>query len=206
MLPTNGAESLVIVTAILFGRILPITPVQILWVNMITAVTLALALSFEPAESHVMQRPPRPPDEPILSRFLIWRISFVSFLAVAGTFGLFVWEREGGASIETARTVAVNMLVVFEAFYLLNARYFYRSVFSKTGLMGNPYIPLSIAIVLLMQVLFTYTGFMQVLFDTTGIGLFSWIRIVLVGAVIFLIIEGEKFVLRNQQARQARAM
>jgi magnesium-transporting ATPase (P-type) len=201
ILPTNGAEALVIMTAIVLGKVLPITPVQILWINMITAITLALSLAFEPAETNVMQRTPRPPHEPILSGFLLWRIGFVSLLAVIGTFGLFVWEREGGASIETARTVAVNMLVVFEAFYLLNARYFYRSVLSKTGLTGNPYIPLSIGIVLVMQVLFTYAGFMQVLFDTTGIDVLSWLRIVFVGALIFLIIEGEKFVLRNGGSR-----
>ncbi len=201
ILPTNGAEALVIMTAIVLGRVLPITPVQILWINMITAITLGLSLAFEPAETNVMQRPPRPPSEPILSGFLVWRIGFVSLLAVIGTFGLFVWERETGASIETARTVAVNTLVVFEAFYLLNARFFYDSVLSRKGFTGNPYIPLTIGIVLAMQVLFTYTGFMQVLFDTTAIDVFSWLRIFLVGAIIFLIIEGEKFLLRNRQIR-----
>lgn len=201
ILPTNGAEALVIVTAILFGKLLPITPVQVLWVNMITAVTLALALSFEPPEHNVMQRPPRQPDEPILSGFLIWRIGFVSILAVLGTFGLFVWEREAGASIETARTVAVNTLVVFEAYYLLNVRFFFEPALTQRGLTGNRYVPLSIAVVFGLQILFTYTDSMQFLFETTDLGFLSWIRIFCVGAIIFFLIEMEKFFFRSHQAR-----
>lgn len=196
ILPTNVAEAGVIVAAILLGTMLPITPVQILWVNMITAVTLALALTVEPPESDVMRRPPRNPGEAILSRFLLWRIGFVSILAVAGTFGLFLWERDQGASIETARTIAVNMLVVFEAFYVLNARSFYGSVLSRQGLLGNPYVPLTIGMVLGIQGLFTYTEVMQTLFHTTGIDGLAWVRIVGVGVVIFLLVEFEKYVFR----------
>ncbi len=198
ILPTNVAESGVIISAIFIGTMLPITPVQILWINMITAVTLSLALTCEPAEGDVMRRPPRPPDEPILSGFLLWRVSFVSLLAVGGTFGLFVWERESGASIETARTVAVNMLVMFEVFYLLNTRFFHDSVLSRAGILGNPYIPLTIAIVLLMQGLFTYTDLMQTLFGTEGISVWNWLRIVGIALLIFLIVEGEKYVFRTR--------
>ncbi|MDR4495648.1 MAG: cation-transporting P-type ATPase [Nitrospirales bacterium] len=196
ILPTNVAEAGVIVSAIFLGTLLPITPVQILWVNMITAVTLALALTVEPSESDVMRRPPRNPGEAILSSFLLWRIGFVSVLAVAGTFGLFLWEREQGASIETARTVSVNMLVVFEACYLWNARSFYGSVLSQKGLFGNPYIPLTIGMVLGIQGLFTYTEVMQTLFHTTGLPAFAWVRIVAIGLAIFLLVEFEKYVWR----------
>ncbi len=197
ILPTNLAEAGVIMAAILLGAMLPITPVQILWVNMITAVTLALSLSVEPSESDVMRRPPRNPAEPILSRFLLWRIGFVSILAVAGTFGLFLWERDQGASIETARTTAVNMLVVFEAFYLLNARSFYSSVLSREGLFGNLYVPLTIGLVLGIQGLFTYTEVMHTLFHTTGLTALAWLRIFGIGAVIFLLVECEKYVFRT---------
>ncbi|GJL59804.1 MAG: cation-transporting P-type ATPase [Nitrospirales bacterium] len=196
ILPTNVAEAGVIVSAILLGTMLPITPVQILWVNMITAVTLALALTVEPPESNVMRRPPRNPGEAILSRFLLWRIGFVSILAVAGMFGLFLWERGQGTSIETARTIAVNMLVVFESFYLLNARSFYGSVLSRQGLLGNPYVPLTIGIVLGIQGLFTYTEVMQTLFHTTGLHALAWVRIVGICAVIFFLVELEKYVFR----------
>lgn len=196
ILPTNVAEAGVIVAAIFLGTMLPITPVQILWVNMITAVTLALALTLEPSEPDVMRRPPRNPGEAILSRFLLWRIGFVAVLAVTGTFGLFLYEMEHGASIETARTTAVNMLVVFEAFYLLNARSFYESVLSRSGLLGNPYVPLTIGMVLTIQGLFTYTEFMHILFHTTVLSAGAWGRILAIGLVIFLSVEFEKYVWR----------
>ena len=123
VLPTNGGEAMVIVAAILLGLTLPITPVQILWVNMVTAITLSLALAFEAPETDVMRRPPRAAHEPLLDAFLLWRILFVSALMVVGSLGFFLWEQARGASIEAARTVAVNALVMGEIFYLFNCRF-----------------------------------------------------------------------------------
>ena len=123
IMPTNAAEAGIIIAAIFLGRMLPITPVQILWINMITAVTLALSLAFEPPEAGVMKRSPRDPQESILSLFLMWRIGFVALIMVTGTFSLFLWERIHEVSIESARTVAVNTLVMFEVLYLINSRY-----------------------------------------------------------------------------------
>src|SRR3989338_6991475 len=120
IMPTNGGEAGIVLIAILFGMALPLTPVQILWVNMVTAVTLALALSFEPAEPDVMRRAPRAANEPILSGFMIWRISFVSALLAVGVVALFLWEIARGASLDAARTVAVNALVMGEIAYLFN--------------------------------------------------------------------------------------
>lgn len=193
ILPTNGAEALIILIAIFLGRTLPITPVQILWINMITAVTLALALAFEPPESDVMRRPPRDPAEAILGPFLLWRLTYVSLILVAGTFGLFVYERADGASIETARTVAVNTLVLFEAFYLLNTRYLHATVISRQGLLGNRYVLWAIALVLLFQLLFTYLPPMQTLFGTAPLDLASWGQIVAVASSVFILVELEKF-------------
>ncbi len=204
ILPTNGAEALVIIAAIAFGRVLPLTPVQILWVNMVTAVTLALALSFEPPESDVMRRPPRRPQEALLSRFLVWRITFVSLLGMLGTFALFLWEREHGASIEVARTVSVNTLVVFEACYLMNTRYLSASVLNRDGLLGNPFALGAIALVLVIQALFTYAPGMERLFDTAPIGPAAWARIVAVGVGIFLLVEAEKAWMRARSARAPR--
>ncbi|HBE92931.1 MAG TPA: carbonate dehydratase, partial [Gammaproteobacteria bacterium] len=141
ILPTNGGEALIILAAILFGfHQLPLTPVQILWVNMVTAVTLALSLAFEPPESNVMRRPPRNAHEPMLTPHLIWRVAFVSVILMGGTFGLYLWEMERGVSIEHARTVAVNTLVMFEIFYLFNSRYITASIFNRAGLTGNRYV------------------------------------------------------------------
>ena len=107
--------------------------------QLLTAVTLALSLAFEPPEAGVMQRPPRNPKEPLFSYFLFWRIVFVSLVLVVGTFGLFLWDRLHGVSIESARAVAVNTLVMFEVFYLLNSRYLRTSVLSSEGILGKSF-------------------------------------------------------------------
>jgi magnesium-transporting ATPase (P-type) len=203
ILPTNGGEALIIIAAIMFGRMLPITPVQILWVNMITAVTLALALAFEPAGRNIMQRPPRDPREPMLTRMFIWRITFVSLILVAGTFGLFLWAREQGASIELARTVAVNALAMFEIFYLFNSRYIKDSVFSLEGFLGNRYALAAIGVLILFQAGFTYLGPMQALFGTTAIDLSMWVRIVLVASSVLFLVELEKAVIRRADRKRA---
>jgi magnesium-transporting ATPase (P-type) len=201
ILPTNGGEGLIILAAILLGTTLPITPVQILWVNMVTTVTLALALGFEPAESDVMRRAPRRPDEPILSGFLVWRVAFVSAILLLGTFGLFVWERSEGAEIELARTVAVNTLVMFEVAYLLNTRHLRDPVLNRAGLLGSRPILIAIGLVVGLQLLFTYAPPMQVLFDTRPLSLLSWCLIVLVALAALFLVEAEKWVSRRRSRR-----
>ncbi len=197
ILPTNGGEALIILTAILFGfHEMPLTPVQILWVNMVTAVTLALSLSFEPPEQDVMQRPPRPAAEPILTPYLLWRIGYVSLIMMVGTFGLYLWEKGQGAGIEHARTVAVNTLIMFEIFYLLNARYIKASVLNIKGLTGNRYILLAIALLCLLQLGFTYLPVMQSLFGTTAIDMTIWFRIILVASTVLFLVELEKYLVR----------
>ncbi|MBI4005266.1 MAG: cation-transporting P-type ATPase [Gammaproteobacteria bacterium] len=192
ILPTNGGEAFILVIAILLGLLLPITPVQILWVNMITAVTLSLSLAFEPSEETVMQRPPRQPGEPILSRFLVWRIVFVSLIMVMGTFGLFLWARGNGATIEYARTIAVNTLVMFEVFYLFNTRYIHMSVLSLKGMIGNRFIIIATVLVILFQVLFTYASPMQRLFETVSLTWDTWLHIIPVAFSVFILVELEK--------------
>ncbi|MGI9413937.1 MAG: HAD-IC family P-type ATPase, partial [Hyphomicrobiales bacterium] len=197
LLPTSGGEALIIVTAILLGQTLPVTPVQILWVNMITAVTLGIALAFEPTETDVMKRPPRAPDAPILSAFLTWRVAFVSLLLLAGAFGLFTWQRATGASLETARTVAVNTLVVGEIVYILNCRRIAGPSWTWDGMFGSRPILISIAIVIVFQVLITYMPFMQLLFQTAPLGAAAWAQIALFGAGLFALVELEKATLQR---------
>ncbi len=195
ILPTNGGEALVLVTAILLDLALPITPKQILWVNMITAVTLALALAFEPAEPGLMRRPPRPPDAPLLSPFLVWRIAFVSLLLVVASLGLFLWEIDQGADLATARTAAVNALVMGMIGYLWNARLLHASALTRRGLLGSKPVLISVALVILFQLLFTYAPPLQALFDTAGLGLDAWIRIAGLGLFVFVAVEIEKALL-----------
>jgi magnesium-transporting ATPase (P-type) len=196
ILPTNGGEALTILAAVAMGRMLPVTAAQILWVNMITAVTLALSLAFEAGEADLMRRRPRPPSEPLLTGFMTWRIIFVSVLMVIGTFGLFLWERAQGTGLEEARTVAVNALVIAEAFYLLNARFLTAPVLNRAGLLGNRYVLIAIVLVVGFQLMFTYLPLMQTFFGTAPIDAAAWARILVFGLALFTLVELEKALLR----------
>jgi len=202
ILPTNGGEALIVLGAIVLGfEQLPLTPVQILWVNMITAVTLALSLAFEPPEKNVMNRPPRRSNEPMLSSYLVWRVVFVSFVLMGGTMGLFLWEMQAGASIEHSRTVAVNTLVMFEIFYLFNSRYIKDSVFNWEGFTGNRYVLIAIVLLLLFQLGFTYLTPMQTLFGTTAIGLTMWLWIIGISSSVLFLVELEKYIVRSKERK-----
>jgi magnesium-transporting ATPase (P-type) len=196
MMPTNGGEAGTLMAAIALGITLPILPVQILWVNMITAVTLSLALVFEPMEPGVMRRPPREPGAPLFSRYFLWRTLFVSLVVSAGTLGMFLWEQAHGASLESARTAAVNTLVVFEAFYLLNARFLIAPSLPLTAIAGNVYVPLMIVLVVALQLIYTYAPFMQALFQSAALGADAWLRVVLIGLSIYVLVEIEKAAVR----------
>ncbi|NWF38104.1 cation-transporting P-type ATPase [Mariprofundus sp. NF] len=197
ILPTNGGEAFIIIAAIAMGTVLPITAAQILWVNMITAVTLALTLAFEPSEQNVMQRPPRDPSEPILSGFLIWRITFVSLIIVTGTFGLFLWEQAQGSSLEVARSVAVNTLVMFEIFYLFSARYLLAASLTREGIFGNRYVLYAIGLLIIFQLLLTYAPPMQLMFGTADMSAAAWLRVVAVASSVLFLVEIEKWLLRR---------
>jgi magnesium-transporting ATPase (P-type) len=197
MLPTNVAQGLVIMVAILFQFTLPITAPQVLWVNMVTSVALALVISFEPHELDVMNRPPRAVDRPILTGFGIWRVLFVGAALLATTLWAFFWMREQGASDELARTVAVNMITIGQVFYLLNSRYLLDSSLSFTAHLGNKYLPLGIAAVVILQLIFTYAPPLQVIFDTEAIPLWVWPWLFAAGLAFFLVVEAEKLVIRS---------
>ncbi|TVQ50038.1 MAG: cation-transporting P-type ATPase [Gammaproteobacteria bacterium] len=202
ILPTNGGQAFTIVAAILLGLTLPLTPVQVLWVNMVTAVTLALALAFEPPEPGLMERPPRDPATPLLTPLLIWRIAFVSAILVAGTFGHYLWlTSTPGVSDEFARTVAINTLVMGQVFYLWNSRYILAPVFNFQGLFGSRPVLYAVALLLVLQGLFTYAPPMQTLFSTAAIGAEDWLRILAFGLVLFVLVETEKAVFRRLLGR-----
>jgi calcium-translocating P-type ATPase len=200
MLPTNGGQATTILSAILLGLTLPVTPPQILWVNMVVSITLALAIAFEPHERDVMQRPPRQVERPLLDGFGLWRIAFISLLLLVLTFGTFYFlYHVKELSIELSRTTAVNALIMGQAFYLLNSRFLTASSFTWRTLTGNRWIPLSILGVLVLQILFTYAPWMNTLFGTTAIPAHYWLWLLLGGVLLFLFVEAEKLLLRLLQ-------
>jgi len=197
LLPINGGESLSLVIAILFGLTLPITAAQILWVNMVSSVALALALAFEPPESGVMDRPPRRPGESILTAQIVWRILLVSGVFTVGVFGQFLLAQAQGASLETARTMAVNTLLMMEMFYLFSVRYSYGSSISYRGMLGTPAVLYSIAAVAVFQLFFTYTPFMGNAFGSEPLTLIQGMQVFSFGVLVLLVVELEKWLRRR---------
>ncbi len=197
ILPTNGGQALVVMVAIIGGMTLPLTPAQILWVNMVSAVTLALSLVFEPADDDLMARPPRNPAAPILSLFFAWRIGFVSVIIMAGTIGVFFWSQRTGYPLEQSRTMAVNVLISGQIFYLFNCRSIRGSAFRRDLLTGNPYIPLAVGIIVLAQLAFTYVPIMHLWFGAEAISALALFSTLGIGLVVFLAVELEKLIGRK---------
>lgn len=198
-LPTNVGEGLVILVAVFAGLTLPILPLQILWINMTTAVLLGLTLAFEPKEPGLMLRPPRNPRSPILSRPLIQRIVLVGVLLLLGSFGLFEWQLYHGRSDAAARTAAVNVFVFGELFYLFNCRSLSYSMFTL-GVFSNRWLFVGVILMICLQMLFTYLPAMQQLFGTEALGATEWLLIIAVSAAIYGIVGIEKRIqLRRQQ-------
>jgi len=191
-LPTNAGESATIIVALLLGMALPITAVQILWVNLITAVTLGLALAFEPTEENTMRRPPRPRHAPLLGGELIWHVVLVSTLFLAAVFGVYSYATDKGYSPELARTMAVNTLVVLEIFHLFFIRNIYGTSLTWKAVQGTRVVWACVIVITLAQFIFTYLPPLQQVFGTRAIPLFDGLLIVAVGAVFFAVIESEK--------------
>ena len=197
-LPTNGGEGLVILTAILLGTRLPILPLQILWINMTTALLLGLMLAFEPKEAGIMSRPPRDPSMPILTAPLIRRIAMVSLLLVIGAFGLFKLELVlMGDNEALARTLAVNVFVFGEMFYLFNCRSMTDPVW-KLGLFSNPLLWAGVGVMTLLQLLYTYLPLLNTVFQSAPMGLKEWGMVLTSSLVIYVVVEIEKRISRSR--------
>lgn len=202
MLPTNGGEAGVILLALLAGLPLPVTAGQILWVNTVTSVTLALSLAFEPAEPGVMAHAPRASTEPIINGTLARRILYVVGLMVAATFAVFHWELQRGSGLEVARTAAVNTIVACEMFYLLNVRRHLDHALRLETLIGNRVALLVLGVLVALQLLFTYAPPMQALFQSAALDVASWSAIALAGSGLFLAVEFEKAWLRRSHRQR----
>ncbi|MDD5218000.1 MAG: cation-transporting P-type ATPase [Candidatus Omnitrophica bacterium] len=190
-LPTNLGEGLSILVAIFLGAALPILPVQILWVNMMTAIFLGMMLAFEPKERDIMTRPPQDPKLPIMTRDVVIRTLYVGILLVAGVFGFFELELSRGASLEEARSVATTMLVMGELFYLFNCRSLTQSVFA-IGFFSNIWILWGVCLMVLMQVFYLYVPVMNKLFHSAPMPPDAWLRVIGAGILISLIVGLEK--------------
>ena len=197
LLPTNGAQSLVILVAVLAGLALPLSPVQILWINLATALTLSLTLAGEPAEPGIMRRKPRSPTEQVLSSRAVAVILIASVVLGAATLVVFLLERSRTGSYAVAQTSAVMMLALGQLAFLLNCRLLNSSAFTTRVLTGNRSLWISAGALIVLQLVFTYAPFMNAWFGSTPIGLHSWVLTAGIAVVVFLVIEGAKAVLRR---------
>ncbi|MDD7971172.1 cation-translocating P-type ATPase [Roseinatronobacter alkalisoli] len=193
LLPVNGGESISLIIAVLFGLMLPITPLQILWVNMVSSVALAMSLAFERAEAGIMRHPPRTANAPILSRFILWRVFLVSILFAMGIFGQFGLAQAQGAGLDEARTMALNTLVAMEVFYLFSVRYRQGWSISWEGVKGTPAVLVAVALVVILQAGFTYLPVMQALFDTVALTPWQLVQCALAGVALLVVLELDKY-------------
>ena len=199
-LPTNLGQGLIIMTAILAGLTLPILPVQILWVNMTTSLALGLTLAFEPTEDTIMEQPPRPPGQAIITGWLIVRMVLVGLLMLAGAYLMFETVLADGSSLDTARTAAANAVVAIQIGYLFNCRSLTNSVF-RIGFFSNPSLVWGIAIMIALSLAFTYVPLMQTIFQTAPLDLRQWAIIASMAVAVSIIIGLEKAItnrLRSQ--------
>ncbi len=201
MLPTQLAEAGVVLLAIIFGWVLPITAPQILWINMVTTVTLSLALAFELTERGAMLHPPRPYAQGLITASVLRRVLLVGLSSTAVTFAVFLWYLRVDQNVDYARTMAVNIVVMIEALYLLNCRFFDESIFHKDMLKGAGPVMLSITAVIIGQLLFTYLPISQSIFMVTNISLLDWLVVIAAAGVIMVLVEMEKSLAKRQSRR-----
>ena len=185
---TGRRKSLV---GVLAGVPLPILPAQVLWINMTTAGALGLVLALEPKEPGLMQRPPRHPQAPLLTRALLQRVMLVGLMILGVAFGLFAWGEARGASVAEARTMAVNAIVIVQLFYLLNCRSLPRSIF-EIGVFSNRWVVGGVALMLALQLLFTYVPVMNTVLSSAPMSLPAWGLAALAGLAAYLVVEVEK--------------
>jgi magnesium-transporting ATPase (P-type) len=202
-LPTNAGEAMTIIVALLFGMTLPVTPIQILWINLITAVTLGIALAFEPTEENTMRRPPRPRHEPLLTGELAWHIVLVSTLFLCGVFGIYAYAIDQGYAEERARTMALNTLVVMEIFHLFFIRNIYGTSLTWKTVRGTKVVWAVVGVITVAQFAITYWPPLQAIFATQSVPFLDGVLIVGVGVALFAVIETEKQLRLRLRAMQA---
>jgi Ca2+-transporting ATPase len=199
-LPTNGGESLALMVAIFLGLDLPVLPLHILWINMTTAVLLGLMLAFEPKEPGIMDRSPRDPDAPILTGTLMFRITMVSILLMLGAFGLFELEMARSGNDLRARTLAVNLFIFGEMFYLFNCRSLTRPIW-HLGFFSNPWIWGGTLIMTALQLIYTYVPLFNRVFGSQPMGAVDWVLVLAFSLLISLAVAVEKSIRFRRQPR-----
>jgi magnesium-transporting ATPase (P-type) len=207
VLPTNGGQAISILGALVIGVEVPITALQILWVNMLTSASLGMVLAFDKPGDDILLDKPRHLKKRIFGRFLRWRLVFVTLVLVVAVLGMFHWERERISDVHELRTIAVNTLSFAQIGYLFNCRNLRRNVSLTELFGGNKYLYVGILVVVALQVLFTYAPPLQWVFKTRDIDGISWGKMIMVSVAVFIVVECEKYVSiqRHEYLKQKRS-
>jgi magnesium-transporting ATPase (P-type) len=201
-IPTNIGEALMLLIAISLGIALPLLPLQILWINLVTAIALAIPLAFEPKEKGLLKKPPRSPSEGLITGLLIRKFVIVSSIMVLGTYGIFYAYQQRNESFALSQTVALNTLVFFEIFYLFNSRSLVEPAHT-VDLRANPWLPIGVLSCLASQLLVTYWSPLNSVFQTEGIGLYDWLAAALMASSVFFAVEFEKVIANYRNANKS---
>ncbi|QQK75314.1 cation-transporting P-type ATPase [Salicibibacter cibarius] len=196
ILPTNAAEAFLITAAIFLGIMMPLTPVQILWVNMVSSVTVSLALAFEQLDKGAMTRPPRPPNTPLLSGYYIFRIIFVALLIGGGTLAMNLSMIDQGYDQAIVNTVTLNTIVITQMFHLFNCRSELEFAFNK-DFFSNKAVFVVSGLLILLQLFITYVPFMNTIFETEPLQAGYWLFPIIMGAIVFIVVEIEKVITKQ---------
>eukprot|EP01034_Spumella_vulgaris_P022518 gene22518-28651_t len=208
VLPSNGGQAFSILAALIIGVEVPITALQVLWVNMVTSVTLGLVLAFDKVDDDILNDRPRRPNKRVFGRFLTWRLIYVTTLVTVAVLGVFHWAEGRGLSLHALRTVSVNTLTMMQVFYVFNCRNLRHNVGPRRLFGGNPWLYVGILAVAVFQVVFTYAPPLQYIFGSAAIDGISWGKVVLFSMAVFVLVEAEKVLstlLAHRRERYAAA-
>ena len=205
ILPSNAGECLLLIGAILIGTELPITALQILWVNMITTVALDLALAFESAEPGVMRRPPRAPDEPLLTGHLFWLVVLVAMVMEVGAFGGFLWYRAGGAEIELPHR-GRQYLGFLRDILPVQLPQPQPAGLEMEWLVRNRLALAAAMVVVLFQLLYTYAPPLQALFGSRPLAGADWLYVLVASAMLLPTVDVARALLRRWTMSPVRSV
>lgn len=191
LLPTSFAEGLIIAFTLLLQRDLPLQATQMLWINMVSAITIQFAFIFEPAEAGIMKRQPRDTKQTLINKAEAIQIGYVSILMAAFSLIAYDWLIMYGQNERIASTMVVNIMVMSKIFYLFNIRT-HQPAFSKASFQNKKAF-IIIGIMLVLQLILTYVPFMQTYFYTEGMNMMEWGIAILVGLLILIVTEVTKF-------------
>lgn len=197
LIPTGVAAILSILGTVAMGVPIPYVPAQLLWINLVTNGLQDVALAFEPGEKGIIDRPPRDPEEGIMSRILIERTIVVGLIISAGVVYNFMTALGNGVSLEKARTVAVTTMVFFQFFQAWNSRSELQSIF-RTKLLSNPLLFFSMIAAFLAQLAVIYVPTFQWIFRTEPITMGEWLQILMVSSTVIIVVEIDKWIRRKR--------